>query len=169
MVERIPDLPANVLGFTATGTVTASDYESVRRSRKPSAGSASKASHGSFATLRSAFHTCSLAGDDQSELHAGREHIDPFDCAGAGSASDRLSLWPDEPAKRLGESIANASKGPKSFHFTAFNRRRIRKAPMYSLRVAWKNGTALVRVIADGDHVVEVLAVEFPNVLGAVA
>ena len=29
MVERIPDLPPNVLGFTASGTVTASDYESV--------------------------------------------------------------------------------------------------------------------------------------------
>lgn len=29
MVERIPDLPDNVLGFTARGTVTASDYESV--------------------------------------------------------------------------------------------------------------------------------------------
>ena len=40
---------------------------------------------------------------------------------------------------------------------------------MYSLRVVWENGTALVRVVADGDHVVEVLAVEFSNVLGAVA
>jgi hypothetical protein len=29
MVERIPNLPDNVLGFTAKGTVTASDYESV--------------------------------------------------------------------------------------------------------------------------------------------
>lgn len=29
MVEQIPDLPANVLGFTAKGTVTADDYESV--------------------------------------------------------------------------------------------------------------------------------------------
>jgi SpoIIAA-like len=29
MVERIPDLPDNVLGFTAKGIVTASDYESV--------------------------------------------------------------------------------------------------------------------------------------------
>jgi SpoIIAA-like len=29
MVEKIPDLPDNVLGFTAKGTVTASDYESV--------------------------------------------------------------------------------------------------------------------------------------------
>ena len=28
MVERIPDLPDNVLGFTAKGKVTASDYES---------------------------------------------------------------------------------------------------------------------------------------------
>ncbi|MGO9634557.1 MAG: STAS/SEC14 domain-containing protein [Steroidobacteraceae bacterium] len=28
MVEPIPDLPANVLGFSAKGTVTASDYES---------------------------------------------------------------------------------------------------------------------------------------------
>jgi hypothetical protein len=28
MVERIPDLPDNVLGFTAKGTVTADDYES---------------------------------------------------------------------------------------------------------------------------------------------
>ncbi len=28
MVEPIPDLPDNVLGFTAKGTVTASDYES---------------------------------------------------------------------------------------------------------------------------------------------
>jgi hypothetical protein len=27
MIERIPDLPDNVLGFAATGTVTASDYE----------------------------------------------------------------------------------------------------------------------------------------------
>jgi hypothetical protein len=29
MVEQIPDLPDNVVGFTATGTVTAEDYESV--------------------------------------------------------------------------------------------------------------------------------------------
>jgi hypothetical protein len=29
MVEKIPDLPDNVLGFTAKGTVTANDYESV--------------------------------------------------------------------------------------------------------------------------------------------
>jgi hypothetical protein len=29
MVERITDLPDNVLGFTAKGTVTANDYESV--------------------------------------------------------------------------------------------------------------------------------------------
>lgn len=29
MVEAIPDLPADVLGFTAKGTLTASDYESV--------------------------------------------------------------------------------------------------------------------------------------------
>ena len=29
MVERIPDLPDNVLGFRAKGKVTASDYESV--------------------------------------------------------------------------------------------------------------------------------------------
>jgi hypothetical protein len=29
MVEKIPDLPDNVLGFTAKGTVTAKDYESV--------------------------------------------------------------------------------------------------------------------------------------------
>lgn len=29
MVERIPDLPDNVIGFTAKGTVTAEDYESV--------------------------------------------------------------------------------------------------------------------------------------------
>jgi hypothetical protein len=29
MVERIPDLPDNVLGFTAKGTVSADDYESV--------------------------------------------------------------------------------------------------------------------------------------------
>ena len=29
MVEQIPDLPDNVLGFTARGTVTANDYESV--------------------------------------------------------------------------------------------------------------------------------------------
>lgn len=29
MVERIPDLPDNVLGFTARGTVTTDDYESV--------------------------------------------------------------------------------------------------------------------------------------------
>jgi SpoIIAA-like len=29
MVEQIPDLPDNVLGFTAKGTVTAKDYESV--------------------------------------------------------------------------------------------------------------------------------------------
>jgi len=28
MVERIPDLPDNVLGFSARGTVTAEDYES---------------------------------------------------------------------------------------------------------------------------------------------
>lgn len=29
MVEQIPDLPDSVLGFTAKGTVTADDYESV--------------------------------------------------------------------------------------------------------------------------------------------
>jgi len=29
MIEKIPDLPDNVLGFTAKGTVTATDYESV--------------------------------------------------------------------------------------------------------------------------------------------
>jgi hypothetical protein len=29
MVEQIPDLPQHVLGFTAKGTVTANDYESV--------------------------------------------------------------------------------------------------------------------------------------------
>jgi SpoIIAA-like len=29
MVEKIPNLPDNVLGFTAKGTVTANDYESV--------------------------------------------------------------------------------------------------------------------------------------------
>jgi len=29
MVEQIPNLPDNVLGFTAKGTVTADDYESV--------------------------------------------------------------------------------------------------------------------------------------------
>jgi hypothetical protein len=27
MIEKIPDLPENVLGFTAKGTVTANDYE----------------------------------------------------------------------------------------------------------------------------------------------
>lgn len=29
MIEQIPDLPDNALGFTATGKVTAEDYESV--------------------------------------------------------------------------------------------------------------------------------------------
>ncbi|NOX80048.1 MAG: STAS/SEC14 domain-containing protein [Deltaproteobacteria bacterium] len=29
MVKKIPDLPDNVIGFTAEGTVTANDYESV--------------------------------------------------------------------------------------------------------------------------------------------
>jgi hypothetical protein len=29
MIEKIPDLPDNVLGFSAKGTVTANDYESV--------------------------------------------------------------------------------------------------------------------------------------------
>lgn len=29
MIERIADLPENVLGFTAKGTVTAADYETV--------------------------------------------------------------------------------------------------------------------------------------------
>lgn len=29
MIERIPDLPEGTLGFTATGTVTAHDYETV--------------------------------------------------------------------------------------------------------------------------------------------
>jgi len=29
MIEKIPDLPDNVLGFAAKGTVTANDYESV--------------------------------------------------------------------------------------------------------------------------------------------
>ena len=75
----------------------------------------------------------------------------------------------DEIAKHLCESIANASKGGKTFRFTAVNRCRIRKTPMYALRVVGKYGTALVRVIADEDHEVEVLAVEFPNVLGALA
>jgi SpoIIAA-like len=29
MIERIPDLPSNVLGFSAKGTVTRADYETV--------------------------------------------------------------------------------------------------------------------------------------------
>ncbi len=29
MIERIPDLPDNVIGFVASGQVTAGDYESV--------------------------------------------------------------------------------------------------------------------------------------------
>jgi len=29
MIEKIPDLPENVLGFRATGTVTANEYDSV--------------------------------------------------------------------------------------------------------------------------------------------
>jgi hypothetical protein len=29
MVEKIPDLPDNVLGFTAKGTITANDYKSI--------------------------------------------------------------------------------------------------------------------------------------------
>jgi len=29
MIEKIPDLPDNVLGFTAKGTVTGMDYESI--------------------------------------------------------------------------------------------------------------------------------------------
>lgn len=29
MIEKVPDLPDNVLGFRANGTVTASDYETV--------------------------------------------------------------------------------------------------------------------------------------------
>jgi hypothetical protein len=29
MIEKIPNLPDNVLGFTAKGTITANDYESV--------------------------------------------------------------------------------------------------------------------------------------------
>jgi len=29
MIERIPDLPDNAIGFTAKGTVTAEDYESI--------------------------------------------------------------------------------------------------------------------------------------------
>ena len=29
MIEKIPDLPDNVLGFTAKGTVTDNDYESI--------------------------------------------------------------------------------------------------------------------------------------------
>ena len=29
MIEKIPDLPDNILGFTAKGTVTANDYESI--------------------------------------------------------------------------------------------------------------------------------------------
>ena len=29
MIEQIPDLPDNVLGFSATGTVTATDYKTV--------------------------------------------------------------------------------------------------------------------------------------------
>jgi hypothetical protein len=29
MIEQIPDLPDNVIGFTASGTVTANDYESI--------------------------------------------------------------------------------------------------------------------------------------------
>ena len=74
----------------------------------------------------------------------------------------------DEIAKHLCESIANASKGGKTFRFTASNPCRIRNAPMYALRVEGKDGTALVRVIANGDHIVEMLAVTFPNVLGAV-
>jgi hypothetical protein len=29
MIEKIPELPNNILGFTAKGTITANDYESV--------------------------------------------------------------------------------------------------------------------------------------------
>ena len=29
MIKEVPDLPGNVIGFTASGTVTAEDYESV--------------------------------------------------------------------------------------------------------------------------------------------
>ena len=29
MIEKIPHLPDNVLGFTAKGTVTVNDYESI--------------------------------------------------------------------------------------------------------------------------------------------
>ena len=29
MIETIPDLPDNVLGFAAKGTITANDYESI--------------------------------------------------------------------------------------------------------------------------------------------
>lgn len=29
MIDRIPDLPDNVLGFTASGTITGADYENV--------------------------------------------------------------------------------------------------------------------------------------------
>jgi hypothetical protein len=75
----------------------------------------------------------------------------------------RYKALPDEGAKRFCESIANASKRRKTFRFTAFNGCRIRKAPVYTLRVVRKYGTALVRVITDSDHVVEALAVKFPN------
>jgi len=45
VVEKIPDLPDNILGFSATGTVTAHDYESIIipavEAQKQNAGSAS--------------------------------------------------------------------------------------------------------------------------------
>ncbi len=75
----------------------------------------------------------------------------------------------DETAKCLCESIPNASKGRETCRFTAVNRCRVRKAPMYPLGVAGKNRTALVRVVANGDHVVEALSVELTKVLGPVA
>lgn len=86
-----------------------------------------------------------------------------------GAARVRPTDLVDEVAKRLSERIANASKRGQTFRFTALDRGRVRKAPMDSLGVAGKNRTDLVRVVADGDHVVEMLAAEFLDMLGAVA
>src|ERR1700730_10236231 len=73
----------------------------------------------------------------------------------------------DEVTEPFGETIANVSKGRKAFSLTAFDGCWIREAPVYPSRVAWKDRTALVRVVADGDDVVEGLTVEFTNMFRA--
>ena len=73
----------------------------------------------------------------------------------------------DEVTKPSGKSVANVPKGSKTFCLTAPDGCWIREAPVYPSRVAGKDRTALVRVVTDGNDVVEGLTVEFTNMFRA--